>query len=82
MAPFETIWPNEMHVLPTPAALAAKLLCGHPALTSSIALASMAWKWTSGRDIETVNDLADAGHDLGLHVGVAFTPNARVQPLP
>ena len=76
MAPLEVIWPDEMHTLPTPVALAAMLLCGHQALTSSIALVSMAWKRTSGRDIETVNDLADAGSDLGLHVGVAFTPNA------
>ena len=75
MAPLEVIWPDEMHVLPTPAAWAAKMLCGHQALTSSIALASMAWKWTSKRDIETLDDLADAGSDIGLHVSVALTPN-------
>ena len=75
MAPLETIWPNEMHVLPTPTALAAKMLCGHGVLTSSIALVSMAWKRTSRRDIETINDLADAAHELGLDVEVALTPN-------
>ena len=75
MAPFEMIWPNEMHTRPTPVGLAAKLLCGHPVLTSSIALASMWWRLDSGRDVETLDDLSDAATSLGLDVTVRMTPN-------
>ena len=60
------IWPEQMHVPPTAVSLAAKVLCGHPVLTSDIALASMFWRQDSGRHIETLDDLSDAAESFGL----------------
>jgi len=39
VAPFEVIWPDEMHSLPTPCAWAAMILCGRVPLTSGAAMA-------------------------------------------
>ena len=70
MAPLEMIWPNEMHTAPTATAYAAKLLCGHPILTSD---AAMIW-WASG-PYKTLDDLSDRAAALGLRVTVLMTPN-------
>ena len=79
MAPFESIWPEQMHVPPTAVALAAKVLCGHPVLTSDIALASMFWRQGSGRHIETLDDLSDAAESFGLEPVITFTKKQDTQ---
>jgi len=53
MAPFEFLWPNELHVPPTAVAYAVAVLIGRPVLTSSIALAC--WRGANGLNADKRN---------------------------
>jgi hypothetical protein len=44
MAPFELIWPDELHVPPTCVAYAVMLVCGSKPLTSDIGMSVRFWK--------------------------------------
>lgn len=82
MAPLETLWPNELHVLPRMTAWAAMSLCRHRPLTSKVAIICARFQQKNGRDVETLDDLSDAAFDFGIRVEVLLTPNVAGNRLP